>query len=199
MGIRAWVLRQAMGRLRITDDIVRHLTTFQRLGETVEVQLPTELLPVGARTLFRAVRTRGAAQLGVDWVWRRRVHGRRAPRLGGRGLPVIGPQRAGPGRGHRRAAVAGPLHDAPGRVGRRGFGRAERPDPCRRPVVRAHHERGQPVLSWELDRRPDLAVPVPISAPWLDRLWSSAEASGEVRFGRAGDDASVGGPRLGSP
>ncbi|HEX2047338.1 MAG TPA: hypothetical protein VHF27_06205, partial [Acidimicrobiales bacterium] len=69
MGIRAWVLRQAMGRLRITDDIVRHLTTFQRLGETVEVQLPSELLPVGARTLFRAVRTRGAAQLGVDWVW----------------------------------------------------------------------------------------------------------------------------------
>jgi hypothetical protein len=69
MGVRAWALRQAMGRLRITDDIVRHLTTFQRLGETVEVQLPTELLPVGARTLFRAVRTRGAAQLGVDWVW----------------------------------------------------------------------------------------------------------------------------------
>ncbi|MDQ4005642.1 MAG: hypothetical protein M3135_04990, partial [Actinomycetota bacterium] len=58
-----------MGRLRITDDIVRHLTTFQRLGETVEVQLPSELLPVGARTVFRAVRTRAAAQLGVDWVW----------------------------------------------------------------------------------------------------------------------------------
>ena len=58
-----------MGRLRITDDIVRHLTTFQRLGERLEVQLPSELLPVGARTVFRAVRTRGAAQLGVDWVW----------------------------------------------------------------------------------------------------------------------------------
>ena len=69
MGIQAWALRHAMGRLRISDDIVRHLTTFQRLGETVEVQLPSELLPVGARTLFRAVRTRGAAQLGVDWVW----------------------------------------------------------------------------------------------------------------------------------
>ena len=69
MELRAWALRQAMGRLRITDDIVRHLTTFQRLGETVEVQLPSELLPVGARTVFRAVRTRGAAQLGVDWVW----------------------------------------------------------------------------------------------------------------------------------
>jgi hypothetical protein len=69
MTLRAWALRRAMGRLRITDDIVRHLTTFQRLGETVEVQLPSELLPVGARTVFRAVRTRAAAQLGVDWVW----------------------------------------------------------------------------------------------------------------------------------
>ncbi|MCU1460763.1 MAG: hypothetical protein JWO37_838 [Acidimicrobiales bacterium] len=58
-----------MGRFRITDDIVRHLTTFQRLGETVEVQLPTELLPIGARTVFRALRTRAASQLGVDWVW----------------------------------------------------------------------------------------------------------------------------------
>ncbi|HEX2063920.1 MAG TPA: hypothetical protein VHE80_05830, partial [Acidimicrobiales bacterium] len=69
MGVRAWALRQAMGRLRITDDIVRHLSTFQRLGETLEVKLPSELLPVGARTVFRAVRTRAAAQLGVDWVW----------------------------------------------------------------------------------------------------------------------------------
>jgi hypothetical protein len=58
-----------MGRLRITDDTVRHLSTFQRLGETVEVEMPSELLPVGARTVFRAVRTRAAAQLGVDWVW----------------------------------------------------------------------------------------------------------------------------------
>ena len=58
-----------MGRLRITDDIVRHLSTFQRLGETLEVQVPGELLPVGARTVFRALRTRAAAQLGVDWVW----------------------------------------------------------------------------------------------------------------------------------
>jgi hypothetical protein len=30
---------------------------------------PGELLPVGARTLFRALRTRSAAQLGTDWVW----------------------------------------------------------------------------------------------------------------------------------
>jgi hypothetical protein len=58
-----------MGRFRITDDIVRHLSTFQRLGETVEVELPGELLPIGARTVFRAIRTRAAAQLGVDWIW----------------------------------------------------------------------------------------------------------------------------------
>ena len=69
MGIYNWALRRAMGRLRITDDVVRHLSTFQRLGETVEVELPRELLPVGARTVFRAVRTRAAAQLGVDWIW----------------------------------------------------------------------------------------------------------------------------------
>ena len=69
MGLRAWLLRRVMGRLRITDDIVRHLSTFQRLGETLEVQMPGELLPVGARTVFRAVRTRAAAQIGVDWVW----------------------------------------------------------------------------------------------------------------------------------
>ena len=69
MGARAWLLRRVMGRLRITDDIVRHLSTFQRLGETVEVEVPGELVPVGARTVFRAVRTRAAAQLGPDWVW----------------------------------------------------------------------------------------------------------------------------------
>ena len=69
MAMRAWLLRRAMGRLRITDDILRHVSTFQRLGETIEVQVPGELLPIGARTVFRAVRTRAAAQLGVDWIW----------------------------------------------------------------------------------------------------------------------------------
>src|SRR4051794_19619101 len=69
MSARAWMLRRAMGRLRITDDIMRHVSTFQRLGETVEVQVPGELLPIGARTVFRAVRTSAAAQLGVDWIW----------------------------------------------------------------------------------------------------------------------------------
>ncbi|HET9442031.1 MAG TPA: hypothetical protein VFO65_01840 [Acidimicrobiales bacterium] len=67
--LKSWALRRAMGRLRITDDIVGHLTTFQRLGETVEVELPTELLPVGARTVFRAVRTRAATQLAAGWIW----------------------------------------------------------------------------------------------------------------------------------
>jgi hypothetical protein len=69
MSARAWLLRRLMGRLRITDDVVRHLSTFQRLGETVEVELPRELMPVGARTVFRALRTRAAAQIGPDWVW----------------------------------------------------------------------------------------------------------------------------------
>src|SRR4051795_10462341 len=69
MGLKAWALRRVMGRLRITEDILRHASTFQRLGETVEVELPGELLPVGARTVFRALRTRAAAQIGVDWIW----------------------------------------------------------------------------------------------------------------------------------
>ena len=61
MGLRTWMLRRFMGRLRIDDDTISYLSTFQRLGETVEVQLPGELLPVGARTVFRALRTRAAA------------------------------------------------------------------------------------------------------------------------------------------
>jgi hypothetical protein len=67
--LHTWALRRVMGRLRIDDEIVRHLSTFQRLGETLEVEPPGELLPIGARTVFRALRTRAAAQLGDDWVW----------------------------------------------------------------------------------------------------------------------------------
>ena len=66
---RSWVARRVMGRLRIDDDIVRHLSTFQRLGETLEIESPGEMLPIGARTVFRALRTRAAAQIGPDWVW----------------------------------------------------------------------------------------------------------------------------------
>ena len=69
MSLRTGVVRWLLGRLSISDDIVRHLSTFQRLGETLEVQSPKEMLPIGARTVFRALRTRAAAQLGPDWVW----------------------------------------------------------------------------------------------------------------------------------
>jgi hypothetical protein len=69
MSVRGWMVRRLMGRLQITDDIVRHLSTFQRLGERLEVERPTELVPIGARTVFRALRTRAAAQIGADWFW----------------------------------------------------------------------------------------------------------------------------------
>src|SRR3954470_24936939 len=93
MGLKAWALRRAMGRFRITEDILRHVSTFQRLGETMEVELPGELLPVGARTVFRAVRTRAAAQVGPDRVspfWLARLLDPRAPAFVPRGhLPVL--------------------------------------------------------------------------------------------------------------
>ena len=60
MSVRGWIARRLMGRLRITDDIIKYLSTFQRLGEKIEVELPNELVPVGARTVFRALRTRAA-------------------------------------------------------------------------------------------------------------------------------------------
>ena len=69
MSARAWLLRRLLGRLRIDDDTVRHLSTFQRLGEHLEIQPPGEMLPIGARTVFRALRTRAASQVGTDWVW----------------------------------------------------------------------------------------------------------------------------------
>lgn len=68
MSVRSWLLRRALGQFRIDDDTIRHLTTFQRLGETLEVQMPTELLPIGARTVARALRTRAAANIGEGWV-----------------------------------------------------------------------------------------------------------------------------------
>ncbi len=64
------MLRRLLGRMRIDDDTFRHLSTFQRLGEHLEIQPPGEMLPVGARTVFRAVRTQSASQVGgSDWVW----------------------------------------------------------------------------------------------------------------------------------
>jgi len=69
LSIRTWAVRRLLGRLRIDDDTIRHLSTFQRLGEHLEIQPPGEMLPIGARTVFRALRTRAASQLGTDWVW----------------------------------------------------------------------------------------------------------------------------------
>jgi hypothetical protein len=69
MSLRRWLLDRAFGRLRISPDIVRHLSTLQRLGENIEVEWPKELLPSGARQVFRALRTRAAVQITSDWVW----------------------------------------------------------------------------------------------------------------------------------
>jgi hypothetical protein len=69
IGWRAFLLRRLLARFRIGDDVVRHLSTFQRLGERLESRPPHEMIPVGLRTVLRAVRTRGAAQIRPDWVW----------------------------------------------------------------------------------------------------------------------------------
>ncbi len=69
MDWRGAVLRRLARRFRIGDDILRHLSTFQRLGERLEMHPPAEMLPVGARTLVRALRTRSAAQIRPDWLW----------------------------------------------------------------------------------------------------------------------------------
>jgi hypothetical protein len=93
VSVRSWLLRRAAGRFRITDDIIGYLSTLQRLGETVEVQVPGELLPIGARTVFRAVRTRAVAQVGDGWVlpyWMERQLDPRAPAFVPRGhLPLL--------------------------------------------------------------------------------------------------------------
>ena len=68
--LRTWLLRRVMGRLRITDDIVRHLSTFQRLGEDAEVEVPDRAACRSAPApCSGALRTRAAAQVGADWVW----------------------------------------------------------------------------------------------------------------------------------
>ncbi|MDZ7675840.1 MAG: hypothetical protein U5K30_12335 [Acidimicrobiales bacterium] len=69
-----------MGRLRIDDDTVRHLSTFQRLGEHLEIQPPGEMLPIGARTVFQALRTQAASQVGSGWVWPWWLHRQIDPR-----------------------------------------------------------------------------------------------------------------------
>lgn len=66
---RGLVLRSLLGRLHVSEDILRHLSTFQRLGAALETSPPAETLPVGARTMLRALRTRGAADIRPDWLW----------------------------------------------------------------------------------------------------------------------------------
>lgn len=66
---RSLLLRRLARRFHLGEDVVRHLSTFQRLGERIEIQPPSEMLPIGARTLLRALRTRGAAQIRPDWLW----------------------------------------------------------------------------------------------------------------------------------
>ncbi|SFQ48326.1 hypothetical protein SAMN05421810_10811 [Amycolatopsis arida] len=66
---RGALLRRLARRFHIGDDILRHLSTFQRLGQRFEIEAPAEMLPVGARTLARALRTRAAPQIRPDWVW----------------------------------------------------------------------------------------------------------------------------------
>lgn len=67
--VRGRLLRRLARQFHIGDDILRQLSAFQRLGERFEIELPTEMLPVGARTLVRALRTRAAPQVRPDWVW----------------------------------------------------------------------------------------------------------------------------------
>lgn len=66
---RSWILRHLARRLPLGKDALRHLSTFQRLGEHLETAPPNEMLPVGARTVIRAVRSRAASQIRPDWVW----------------------------------------------------------------------------------------------------------------------------------
>ncbi|MBW3590623.1 MAG: hypothetical protein KY393_02045, partial [Actinobacteria bacterium] len=69
IGWRSFLLKRILARFRVGDDVLRHLSTFQRLGESLEATPPGEMVPVGMRTLLRAVRTRGAVQIRPGWVW----------------------------------------------------------------------------------------------------------------------------------
>ena len=69
VNLQTRLLRHLARRFQIGEDILRHLSTFQRLGEVFEVEAPQEMLPVGARTIVRALRTRAAPQIRPDWLW----------------------------------------------------------------------------------------------------------------------------------
>lgn len=66
--LRTWAVRRALVHLGVEPSTVRHLTTFQCLGATFEVQSPGEWLPIGARTALRALRSRSALHLCDGWV-----------------------------------------------------------------------------------------------------------------------------------
>lgn len=57
---RGALLRRPARRFPIGDDILRHMSAFQRLGQRFEIEAPAEMLPVRARTVARALRTRTA-------------------------------------------------------------------------------------------------------------------------------------------
>ena len=110
---------------------------------------------------------------------RRRVHGRRPPRLGGGRAAVVRARPAGAGGGRRPGAVARwcrragtgagwEVHDAPTAVGRVSY------------AVRWHGDRV--ALLWEVDARPGVG-PVRLTAPGLDACWSTTEARGEALLG----------------
>lgn len=68
--LRAWGLRRLLGRLHVGEEIVRHLSNVPAAGgHAGGGPQPLEMLPVGARTIFRAVRTRAAADIRPDWLW----------------------------------------------------------------------------------------------------------------------------------
>ncbi len=68
-GWRGWALESVLARYGIGEPILRHLTTFQRLGATLDAAPPRAALPLGARRVLGALRTRAAADVSPGWVW----------------------------------------------------------------------------------------------------------------------------------
>lgn len=79
MNWRTFTLRRVMHRLHVGEDILRHLTTFQRLGAPMDVTPPREVVPLGVRTVLRAVRTGATTDITPEWVWPRWLEQQRDP------------------------------------------------------------------------------------------------------------------------
>lgn len=79
MSWRTFALRRVMHRLHVGEDILRHLTTFQRLGAPMDVTPPREVVPLGVRTVLRAVRTGATTDITPEWVWPRWLEQQRDP------------------------------------------------------------------------------------------------------------------------